>query len=290
MGPRSERHWHQHQNQHQHREQAQPGLTTLPIPARQFALQVNICRCIAITLLFFSYQYHDQLSEHIQRVYHDVIQPSYIFRHESFEPLLSTVYFFIIIMFWLVVDKYILPAAPILYQYRICTGNKQSIYDNSAWRGRSSAFGRETLWYIAPWLVIDQFYKRRVVPETSPTLSVISWQILKALWVYDLLFFIGHYTMHHSSWLYRHVHSEHHTSPVVRATDTIRHTFLDGSWDVLCSVLALNLTRAHPLSRALYNIVVISFSSLSLKVIVPTHHRAFITFRPSHSSQKLIAA
>jgi sterol desaturase/sphingolipid hydroxylase (fatty acid hydroxylase superfamily) len=76
--------------------------------------------------------------------------------------------------------------------------------------------------------------------------------------MFDLFFFIGHYTFHASSFLYKHVHAVHHTAPIIRATDAIRHTFWDGTWDVICSVLALNLTRAHPLSRAIYNIVAIS--------------------------------
>jgi sterol desaturase/sphingolipid hydroxylase (fatty acid hydroxylase superfamily) len=76
--------------------------------------------------------------------------------------------------------------------------------------------------------------------------------------VFDLIFFIGHRAFHAFPWLYKHVHAAHHSSPIIRATDSIRHTFWDGTWDVICSVLALNLTRAHPLSRALYNIVAIS--------------------------------
>lgn len=42
----------------------------------------------------------------------------------------------------------------------------------------------------------------------------------------------------------------------LRAPDSIRLTFLEEVCDVLCSVAAVNVTRMHPLSRALYNVVI----------------------------------
>ena len=46
---------------------------------------------------------------------------------------------------------------------------------------------------------------------------------------------------------------------VIRAGDAIRHSFFDGSFDVLCSIAALNTVHAHPLSRSIYNICAIYF-------------------------------
>jgi len=40
-------------------------------------------------------------------------------------------------------------------------------------------------------------------------------------------------------------------------TQSVRHTFIDGSVDVGCSVFALNVLRCHPLSRAVYDVVII---------------------------------
>lgn len=37
----------------------------------------------------------------------------------------------------------------------------------------------------------------------------------------------------------------------------VRHTFIDGTMDVACSVFAINVLRLHPLSRAAYNVVII---------------------------------
>ena len=41
------------------------------------------------------------------------------------------------------------------------------------------------------------------------------------------------------------------------ALQAVRHTFIDGTMDVVCSVFAINLLRLHPLSRAVYNVVII---------------------------------
>lgn len=43
----------------------------------------------------------------------------------------------------------------------------------------------------------------------------------------------------------------------IRAGDAVRHSFLDGTFDVLCSVVALKITQAHPFSRSLFNMVAI---------------------------------
>lgn len=37
----------------------------------------------------------------------------------------------------------------------------------------------------------------------------------------------------------------------------VRHTFIDGTMDVACSVFALNVLGCHPLSRAVYDVVII---------------------------------
>ena len=142
---------------------------------------------------------------------------------------------------WYVVDFHV----PYLHRYRISPSD-----DINTWMGRQDTFWNETFWYISPWLVIDYFIPRRKLPLLAPTLPEIVWQIFMALVVFDVIFFLGHKAFHNSPYLYKQVHAVHHTAPIIRATDAIRHTFWDGTWDVFCSVVALNSTRAHPLSRA----------------------------------------
>lgn len=76
--------------------------------------------------------------------------------------------------------------------------------------------------------------------------------------MYDFFFFIGHNILHKNTFLYRNVHKKHHSFATIRAGDSIRHTFVDGTWDVLCSVMAINILKLHPLSRSVYNFVAVS--------------------------------
>jgi len=57
--------------------------------------------------------------------------------------------------------------------------------------------------------------------------------------------------------LYRHVHRKHHARHVQRACEALRLTLAEQFLDVACSVAAVNLTRAHPFSRCLYNVAIV---------------------------------
>lgn len=215
----------------------------------QFKRLVWFFRSLFVITAALCYIYVHKLNSIVAFVWERYLRTSALFKHDSFEPLLSTATFGLVMMMWYLVDFHI----PLLHQFRI-TG----LDDVKTWNGRQSAFWKETFWYISPWLIIDFFIPRRRLPLIAPTFPQMILQIVLALVLFDLFFFLGHMSFHSSKFLYKHVHAEHHASPIIRATDAIRHTFWDGSWDVLCSVLALNIQRAHPFSRAAYNIVAIS--------------------------------
>ena len=116
----------------------------------------------------------------------------------------------------------------------------------------------EGVWYLAPWLIIDFFYKRRKLPLNAPSLASLVSEVVLSLLVYDFLFYFGHRFLHANKGLYSSLHAKHHKESNIRAVEAIRHTFLDGSLNTAFSVLALRITRAHPLSRAVYNVVAIA--------------------------------
>ena len=60
-----------------------------------------------------------------------------------------------------------------------------------------------------------------------------------------------------NSWLYHNMHAKHHTKKVQRATEAFRLSVGDQVLDVGCSIAALNVVKAHPLSRSLYNAVIV---------------------------------
>jgi cholesterol 25-hydroxylase len=64
--------------------------------------------------------------------------------------------------------------------------------------------------------------------------------------------------MHKSPWLYRTLHKKHHTNTsATRANDTVRLTMGEEVLDVGCSIVAVNALGAHPLSRAVYDVVIV---------------------------------
>jgi sterol desaturase/sphingolipid hydroxylase (fatty acid hydroxylase superfamily) len=191
----------------------------------------------------------------IHYIWIEILHPSQYFRHDTFEVIQSAVLFFIFITGFGVLDFY-LPSTHDVYRIKHSSGSLRS------WKGRYVALYEEMLWYILPWIVIDYYCPRRhllleqnaAAPSAMALLLDISWSLV----LYDSFFFIGHFLMHKNRYLYEKVHAKHHTMKAeIRANDAIRHTFLDGTFDVLCSVAALRASRAHPLSRMVYNIVAV---------------------------------
>lgn len=58
-------------------------------------------------------------------------------------------------------------------------------------------------------------------------------------------------------WLYHGMHAKHHARRVQRASEALRLSVGDQFLDVGCSIAALNLVGAHPLSRSIYNVVIV---------------------------------
>jgi sterol desaturase/sphingolipid hydroxylase (fatty acid hydroxylase superfamily) len=74
------------------------------------------------------------------------------------------------------------------------------------------------------------------------------------------LFFGVHRTLHLVPTLYKNIHKKHHgNTQATRANDAVRLTFSEEVLDVACSIVGVNLIKAHPLSRAVYNVVIGAF-------------------------------
>ena len=112
------------------------------------------------------------------------------------------------------------------------------------------------LWGIATFT--DLFSPRRLALQWSaPALPTIAFQIFTGLFLYDFFFYFGHLLLHKlPQRLYSSLHGKHHVNREVRAADTVRLTVPEEIFDVVCSISALRLLRAHPLSRSLYNIII----------------------------------
>eukprot|EP01059_Diplonema_ambulator_P025944 TRINITY_DN43074_c0_g1_i1.p1 TRINITY_DN43074_c0_g1~~TRINITY_DN43074_c0_g1_i1.p1 ORF type:complete len:308 (+),score=18.63 TRINITY_DN43074_c0_g1_i1:50-973(+) len=193
----------------------------------------------------------------------DVLLRQWWFRHDSFEPALSTVSFFVFLLTFAAVD---VVSAVICLRYRaaskVCGALRtqpEHQTDADAWRPQGHA-AQELLVYITPIFALDYLYPRRaarLAAAPTPTSTRICAEIIAALFLYDLFFTITHYIVHKVPYLYSRVHAKHHERSVIRARDTVRLSVAEEVIDVLCSVIALNVLGAHPLSRGIYDIVIV---------------------------------
>lgn len=119
---------------------------------------------------------------------------------------------------------------------------------------------RESLIYIAPlltWDILAPRRHRRLAPFGAPTTVTIISHITMALLIYDFFFFIGHFLMHKVPFIYKHVHKRHHISQESRACEAVRLSIPEEVYDVLCSIVGINLMGAHPVARSIYNCVIV---------------------------------
>ncbi|GMH42466.1 hypothetical protein BSKO_10385 [Bryopsis sp. KO-2023] len=217
----------------------------MPVSSRNVSFFRSLAVAGSACLVWFS----SDVNAWIQRAW-DVLRESRVFRHDSFEPLLVTASVAVFSVFFRVLDTRFTSE---LKAWRINESD-----DMSHWKFEGGKRLRgEFLWYWAVLGIFDFLYPRRKLPLGAPTLAQIAVEVLGALFLYDHFFFWVHLALHKVPFLYKNVHSKHHTKKVMRAWESWRLTFFEQAADVACSIAALNVPKCHPLSRAIYNIIVV---------------------------------
>jgi hypothetical protein len=168
----------------------------------------NISRGVLILVICCAIYNMEYIDSKIFDVWHNILSPSPIFKHDSYEVTMSSILFVIFIFSFLILDYYV----PASHVFRI----KNSSSSNQTWKGRSSALFEETLWYTLPWYLLDMLYPRRHLllaqfPEAPTSLQIVQ-DVCFSLAVYDFLFFCGHLSMHRNPFLFKTVHSKHHAT------------------------------------------------------------------------------
>lgn len=175
-----------------------------------------------------------------------------LFTHDTFEPLLASLSFLI----WMSIYGLIYHI-PFFNKYKIVnnTTTPNTKKDYKIGRLQSILAG---ISYLAPFFLFDNIYprrKERIASLHYPSLYRIVFDVSICLLIYDFLFYFIHLAFHSSKRLYK-IHAKHHSERILTSSDTINVSFIDGTLQVLCSVIAVNVSQAHPLSRALYNIMI----------------------------------
>mmetsp|Transcript_7918 Transcript_7918/g.23862 ORF Transcript_7918/g.23862 Transcript_7918/m.23862 type:complete len:290 (+) Transcript_7918:1403-2272(+) len=211
----------------------------------------HACRGAAVALAAWVGLQPARADAAVQRAW-DVMRSSAWVRHETFEPTLVVAVFALSIGLFFLLD---VPLKRLTSAWRapICASD-----DMRAWRWEGGQrLTRETAIYVLPLLAYDRVFPRRVLPAEAPGAARLAAEVLLALVLYDLFFTAGHVACHRLPRLYRATHAKHHREAAVRAVETICLTPWEEALDVGCSILALNVLRAHPMSRAVYNAVIV---------------------------------
>ena len=176
---------------------------------------------------------------------------SVLFQLESFEPLLATSSFLVVLAVYYGLDN-LMPRSVVSY-FHI---HPEESHNMVSWKVQSPGRIQELLAYIVPLAAFDLLFPRRMAKlgdfPSPPTVFQIVFEVVSCFLVYDVLFFAGHSAMHAIPALYKALHAKHHTRTLQRAIETVRLSLIEQALDVSCSIAAVNLTRAHPLSRAIY--------------------------------------
>jgi sterol desaturase/sphingolipid hydroxylase (fatty acid hydroxylase superfamily) len=110
--------------------------------------------------------------------------------------------------------------------------------------------------YLLPIIVFDVLFPRRVLTTRAIGCFELLGTLCSTILVYDFVFFFVHVALHKLE-AFRFIgHSVHHSKTPLSSVQVIRHSFIDGSLQVFANILALKLCRAHPLARALHDIVI----------------------------------
>eukprot|EP00210_Caulerpa_lentillifera_P004587 g4377.t1 len=152
--------------------------------------------------------------------------------------------------FYYVLDLWI----PYAKNWRI-QKNKQDMKHWSFEHG--NRFRNEILWYWMPIAAFDFLYPRRMLPIRAPSFWELTTEVVFSLIVYDAFFFLFHLAFHRIPFLYEKFHAKHHTKKVTRACEALRLSPVEEFIDVGCSIMSINILHCHPLSRALYNLVIV---------------------------------
>ncbi|KAK3091439.1 hypothetical protein FSP39_019877 [Pinctada imbricata] len=132
---------------------------------------------------------------------------------------------------------------------------------------------KEAVYYMTPLMLLDTFIVKkysgvdpsiwnekrqswlqttRALPEESPLLNQIVFQLTASILMYDALFFAIHFVLHKNLWLYKNIHALHHRHDVMHAHVTNQLTVVERITLILSANFALKVFNSHPLTRFLF--------------------------------------
>lgn len=208
---------------------------------------VYVCRVCLLVIVSLCVTFYEEANQLLTCLWRWLYSWPVV-RSDTFEPLLSVAAFFVWLNMWRVIDWYL----PCLHKYRV----DPSPQDVSWSRKEGSHSILAGVAYLLPLIAIDYILvgRRKLSPD-PPTIFRLTFEVSASVFLYDFLFYFCHLAMYKISFL-RSFHSKHHHVSPLRANEVLRVSFLDGTLQVLCNILALRLVFSHGLSRIVHDLVV----------------------------------
>mmetsp|Transcript_15914 Transcript_15914/g.24484 ORF Transcript_15914/g.24484 Transcript_15914/m.24484 type:complete len:277 (-) Transcript_15914:35-865(-) len=216
---------------------------------------ILVVRIVVFSLVICSIFCSSTLDSMLQRTWTYLKETAFI-KHDSCEPLLSVIVFFILIHSFRYLDQ----RCPSMHKYKIGYSRNKSpqTLPQDQFLGMKHEFWT-VVWYLLPICAFDFLYPRRILTETSPRWFEFITQICLGVLLYDFLFYWIHLAFHKCKHLVP-FHKYHHVweKGPLRASETVRLSPLDAALQVAVNILVQNIQpNKHPLTRLAHNITII---------------------------------
>ena len=243
------------------KERAFTNRSRLPVinpPSRAF---VYCCRIVCVSFVISLYVWEAEIQRLIDALWRYLLTSDF-YNHVTFET-----WWTMLINIPISTAFYVLTEIPILQKYKL--DPHLPGWQNVGITGVLS----ESFQYAWPFLFLDfvtvkkysgvdasewalrrqtWLQSTRALPLHAPTLFQICYQLLGAYVIFDAMFCMVHYTLHRNSWLYKHIHAEHHTHDVLYSKVVNQLTLLERIVLILCANEALKIMGSHPLTRTVF--------------------------------------
>ena len=103
----------------------------------------------------------------------------------------------------------------------------------------------------------DIINPRRNLPTKGPSYFEFVTHLSFGIFLYDLIFYWIHLSLHKSRYLFKFHRIHHEWKQVLKASETVRHGFIDATMQVTTNIIVQNVGDKHPLTRLAHNVLVI---------------------------------
>eukprot|EP01084_Bolivina_argentea_P229536 387375_1 len=217
-----------------------------------FEMAVWTIRMSTVSFFIISFIYCKQFDSALQYIWTYLRETRFV-QHDSCEALLSVITFFILILLFRYLDQ----KCPSMRPYRLdYSQTKQKPMAKDQFFGMGYEFWA-VFWYLCAICAYDMLYPRRTLPVNAPCWIVFVIQLSFGVFMYDFIFYWIHLLMHKNQYLFKFHKKHHEWNQTLRASETVRHSFIDASLQVITNIMVQNIGNKHPLSRLAHNVLII---------------------------------